>query len=229
MHYVNPIPAVFLSRPNRFIARVELDGCVETVHVKNTGRCRELLVPGAKVILCPGLNPARKTRYDLVAVYKGDVLINMDSQAPNASAPELLERLFPGLSIRPEQTYARSRFDFYLEGGDRRVYVEVKGVTLEQDGVARFPDAPTERGRRHLEELATAAAEGYEAYVLFLVQMKGCRVFRPNDDTDPAFADTLRRVSRAGVGILCYDCIVTEDGMVPDAPVPVELQITAAG
>ena len=223
MHYVNPIPAVFLSRPNRFIARVELDGCVETVHVKNTGRCRELLTPGARVILCPGTNPSRKTKYDLVTVYKGDTLINMDSQAPNAAAPELLLRLFPGLSIRPEQTYAHSRFDFYLEGAGRRVFVEVKGVTLEQDGVARFPDAPTERGRRHLEELSAAAAEGYEACVLFLVQMKGCRVFRPNDNTDPAFADTLRRVSREGVKVLCYDCVVTEESMTPDAPVPVEL------
>ena len=223
MYYVNTIPAIFLSRPNRFIARVDLDGREETVHVKNTGRCRELLVPGAKVILCPGTNPARKTKYDLAAVYKGNNLINMDSQAPNAAAPALLERLFPGLAIFPERTFGRSRFDFYLEGEARRVFVEVKGVTLENDGVARFPDSPTERGRRHLEELALAAEAGFEAYVLFLVQMKGCRVFRPNEETDPAFADALRRVARAGVGILCYDCLVTEDAMVPDAPVPVEL------
>ena len=223
MRYVNSTPAVFLARPNRFIARVELDGREETVHVKNTGRCRELLTPGARVILCPGTNPARKTKYDLTAVYKGDLLINMDSQAPNAAAPELFSRLFPGLTAYPERTYAHSRFDFYLEGQDRRVFVEVKGVTLEQDGVARFPDAPTERGRRHLEELAAAVEDGYEACVLFLVQMKGCRAFRPNDDTDPAFADTLRRVAGSGVKILCYDCVVTEDTMTPDAPVPVEL------
>ena len=223
MRYVNSTPAVFLARPNRFIARVELDGREETVHVKNTGRCRELLTPGARVILCPGTNPARKTRYDLTAVYKGDLLINMDSQAPNAAAPELLSRLFPGLTAYPERTYAHSRFDFYLEGQGRRVFVEVKGVTLEQEGVARFPDAPTERGRRHLEELAAAVEDGYESCVLVLVQMKGCRVFRPNDDTDPAFADTLRRVAGAGVKILCKESVVTEDAMTPDAPVPVEL------
>jgi len=223
MRYVNSIPAVFLSRPNRFIARVLLNGQEETVHVKNTGRCRELLRPGARVLLCPGMNPARKTKYDLVAVYKGETLINMDSQAPNAAAPELLARLFPGLTLYPERTYAHSRFDFYLEGDGRRIFTEVKGVTLEENGVARFPDAPTQRGRKHLEELAAAAAEGWETYVLFLIQMKGCHRFRPNDETDPAFAETLRRVCRAGVGILCYDCLVTEDAMVPDAPVPVEL------
>ena len=223
MRYVNHAPALFLSRPNRFIAKVELGGREETVHVKNTGRCRELLTPGARVILCPGTNPARKTKYDLVAVYKGETLINIDSQAPNAAAPELLSKVFPGLSLFPERTYAHSRFDFYLEGDGRRVFVEVKGVTLEEDGIARFPDAPTERGRKHLEELAAAAAEGYEAWVLFLVQMKGCRAFQPNDRTDPGFGETLRRVSRAGVGILCYDCVVTEDAMIPDLPVPVEL------
>ena len=223
MRYDHVVPAVFLSRPNRFIARVELDGKTETVHVKNTGRCRELLLPGARVILSRAENPARKTRFDLVAVYKGDVLINMDSQAPNAAAAELLGRLFPGWSVLPERTFLHSRFDFCLERNDRRIFVEVKGVTLERDGLALFPDAPTERGRRHLKELGEAVKAGAEAYVLFLVQMKGCRRFSPNAETDPGFAAALREARENGVGILCYDCIVTPDSMTADRPVPVEL------
>ena len=224
MRYAQVVPAVFLSRPNRFIARVELDGREETVHVKNTGRCRELLVPGARVILSRAENPERKTRYDLVAVFKGELLINMDSQAPNAAAAELLARLFPGWKVLPERTFLRSRFDFCLEQGDRRIYVEVKGVTLERDGLALFPDAPTERGRRHLRELGEAVKRGAEAYVLFLVQMKGCRLFSPNEETDPGFADALREARRNGVKILCYDCIVTPESMIADEPVPVEIQ-----
>ena len=223
MRYKTTVPAVFLARPNRFIARVALDGGTETVHVKNTGRCRELLVPGARVILVPGDSPARKTAYDLVAVYKGDMLINMDSQAPNAAAGKLLRKLFPGCTLYPEKNYVNSRFDFYLEQGLRRIFVEVKGVTLEREGTAMFPDAPTERGRKHLLELAQAAEAGYEAYVLFLVQMKGCRRFTPNRETDPAFADALREASGRGVGVLCYDCLVTEDSMTADKPVPVQL------
>ena len=223
MRYDHVVPAVFLSRPNRFIARVELDGKTETVHVKNTGRCRELLLPGARVILSRAENPARKTRFDLVAVYKGDVLINMDSQAPNAAAAELLGRLFPGWSVLPERMFLHSRFDFCLEHDDRRIFVEVKGVTLERDGLALFPDAPTERGRRHLKELGEAVKAGAEAYVLFLVQMKGCRWFSPNAETDPGFAAALREARENGVGILCYDCIVTPDSMIADGPVPVEL------
>ncbi len=221
--YADTAAGTFLSRPNRFIARVELAGREETVHVKNTGRCRELLVPGARVILARSDNPDRKTRFDLAAVWKGDILINMDSQAPNAAAGELLRRLFPGCAVRPEYVWGRSRFDFYLEGAGRRVLLEVKGVTLEKDGLALFPDAPTERGARHLRELARAGEEGYEAYVLFLVQMKGCRAFAPNGDTDPAFAAALRAARDAGVGILCYDCAVTENSMTADAPVPVLL------
>ncbi len=223
MRYDHVVPAVFLSRPNRFIARVELDGKTETVHVKNTGRCRELLLPGARVILSRAENPARKTRFDLVAVYKGDVLINMDSQAPNAAAAELLGRLFPGWSVLQERMFLHSRFDFCLERNDRRIFVEVKGVTLERDGLALFPDAPTERGRRHLKELGEAVKAGAEAYVLFLVQMKGCRRFSPNDETDPGFAAALREARENGVGILCYDCAVTPDSMTVDGPVPVEL------
>ena len=223
MRYKSAVAAVFIERPNRFIARVELDGRIETVHVKNTGRCRELLTPGARVILTPGDNPGRKTRYDLAAVYKGDMLVNMDSQAPNAAAGELLQKLFPGCAIYPERSYVNSRFDFCLEQGERRIFVEVKGVTLEKDGVAMFPDAPTERGRKHLLELSEAAQAGYEAYVLFLIQMKGCHVFVPNRETDPAFADALRQAADRGVGVLCYDCFVTEDSMTADAPVPVEI------
>ena len=219
--YENTLAGTFLSRPNRFIARVEIEGRLETVHVKNTGRCRELLVPGARVILTPGKNPARKTRYDLVAVWKGETLINMDSQAPNAAARELLERLFPGFAIHPEHTWGRSRFDFYLEQGPRRILLEVKGVTLEQDGLARFPDAPTLRGAKHLEELSRARAEGYESYILFLIQMKGCHALAPNEETDPAFAAALRSARDAGVGILCYDCAVTEDSMTPDRSVDI--------
>jgi sugar fermentation stimulation protein A len=223
MRYSAAIPAVFLERPNRFVARVELNGGVETVHVKNTGRCRELLLPGSRVILVPGDNPARKTKYDLTAVYKGDVLVNMDSQAPNAAAGELLMKLFPACAVHPERRYVNSRFDFYLEQGERRIFAEVKGVTLEKDGTAMFSDAPTERGRRHLLELAEAAEAGYEAYVLFLIQMKGCRVFTPNRETDPAFAEALAQVRDRGVGILCYDCLVTEDSMTADRPIPVQI------
>ena len=223
MRYKTAVHAVFLERPNRFVARVTLDGHTETVHVKNTGRCRELLVPGARVILVPGENPARKTKYDLTAVYKGETLINMDSQAPNAAAGELLQKLFPGCAIYPERRYVNSRFDFYLEQGQRRIFAEVKGVTLEKDGTAMFPDAPTERGRRHLLELAEAVRAGYEAYVLFLVQMKGCRLFVPNRETDPAFAEALRAAAQAGVKALCYDCLVTEESMTADAPIPIEI------
>lgn len=223
MRYEAVRAATFIARPNRFIARVSLDGAEETVHVKNTGRCRELLIPGARVILSEGRNPARKTRYDLVAVYKGDMLVNMDSQAPNAAAAELLPRLFPGFSIRPEQRFGNSRFDFCLEQGDRRVFVEVKGVTLEREGLALFPDAPTVRGTKHLRELAAARRAGFGAYILFLVQMQGCRAFAPNEETDPAFAAALREAAGAGVGVLCYDCLVTSDIMVPADPVPILL------
>ena len=219
--YHQPLAGTFLSRPNRFIARVLLHGREETVHVKNTGRCRELLIPGAAVILAPAANPRRKTRYDLVAVWKGSTLINMDSQAPNAAAAELLGRLFPGAALHPEYAWGRSRFDFLLEQGERRILAEVKGVTLERDGLALFPDAPTLRGARHLRELADARREGYESLVLFLVQMKGCRAFSPNGETDPAFAGALRAAAEKGVEILCYDCLVTEESITADAPVPV--------
>ncbi len=230
MRYTQVIEGRFCRRPNRFIAVVEIEGQEETVHVKNTGRCRELLVPGVRVFLAVSDNPARKTRYDLVGVEKqresGPLTINMDSQAPNAAVEEWLQGggLFPdGAVIRREVTHGGSRFDFYVEHGEKRAFLEVKGVTLEQDGVALFPDAPTERGVKHLRELAACVAEGFDAYVLFVIQMKEMRVLRPNDSTHPAFGEALRQAAKAGVTVLAMDCRVTPNGMTIDAPVPVEM------
>ena len=212
----------FIDRPNRFIAHVELAGRVETVHVKNTGRCRELLVPGVAVYLAEGQNPARKTRYDLVAVRKGERLINMDSQAPNAAALEWLraEHLFPaGTEIRPEYTVGDSRFDIAAFTPELAL-LEVKGVTLERDGVVLFPDAPTARGTKHLRELAAFPGE---TYVLFVIQMENVRYFAPNEETDPAFAAALRAAHAAGVHILAYDCKVTPESMTLNMPVEIRL------
>lgn len=220
MKYKKIKKAVFLSRPNRFIAYCELDGKAEVVHVKNTGRCRELLVPDATVYLSVSDNPERKTKYDLVAVEKvtdrGTILINMDSQAPNAAAYEWIATggIFgEGTRVRQEVTYGKSRFDLYVEQGDRRAFVEVKGVTLENDGIASFPDAPTERGIKHIYELVSAMADGYEAYILFVVQMKGVHTFTPNDETHKAFGDSLREAAAAGVKVVACDCLVTPDEM----------------
>ncbi len=229
MTYRNLTPARFLARPNRFIAQVELDGRIETVHVKNTGRCKELLVPDATVYLAEGENPARKTRYDLVMVEKKregkpPLLINMDSQAANALAEEWLRRgeLFSrDAVIRREVTYGKSRFDFFVEDGGRKAFLEVKGVTLERDGVAAFPDAPTERGVKHVEELIACQKDGYEAYLLFVVQMKGVSRVIPNDVTHPAFGEALRRAKAAGVTLLAVDCLVSTEGVTPDFPLPV--------
>ena len=202
MQYQTVRQGRFLSRPNRFIARVLLDGAEETVHVKNTGRCRELLVPGARVYLAEGTNPARKTRYDLVAVEKGPLLVNLDSQAPNKVFAQWARAggFRPGLTLlRPETVWGNSRFDFYWEdAAGRRGFVEVKGVTLEEGGHARFPDAPTLRGVKHLEELTRARAEGYEAAVCFVVQMGGMVDFAPTDATHPAFGAALRRAAAGG-------------------------------
>ncbi|MBM6723558.1 DNA/RNA nuclease SfsA [Pseudoflavonifractor phocaeensis] len=216
----------FLSRPNRFIAHVELDGRTEVVHVKNTGRCRELLIPGATVYLEKSDNPARKTQYDLIAVEKGTLLVNMDAQAPNHVFREWAEagNFQEGLTLlRPETTWGDSRFDFYWEAGDRRGFVEVKGVTLEEDGHACFPDAPTERGVKHLNELARCQADGYEAAVCFVLQMAGMKDFAPNDRTHPAFGDALRQAAQAGVRIMARECIVTLDSLTIGAAVPVLL------
>ncbi|MGN0969577.1 MAG: DNA/RNA nuclease SfsA [Evtepia sp.] len=226
MTYPNSIPARFLSRPNRFVAQVELDGVETTVHVKNTGRCRELLVPGARVWLVKSDNPSRKTAYDLVSVEKGDRLINMDSQAPNAVFGEWAQAgcFVPGLTLlKPEYKHGDSRFDFYWEAGDRKGFVEVKGVTLEQNGAVYFPDAPTQRGIKHLHGLTTCLDEGYEAAVCFVIQMEQADFFSPNDETHPAFGEALRQAHAAGVRVLALSCSVTPDSLSISAPVPVRL------
>ncbi len=227
MQYEKIVAGHFLDRPNRFIAHVELEGRVETVHVKNTGRCRELLVPGATVYLADswdeaGIPNGRKTRYDLVAVEKGARLINMDSQAPNKAVAEWLRagNLFPvGSVIRPEFSHGDSRVDFAVLAPELAL-LEVKGVTLEKENVALFPDAPTLRGAKHLRHLA--AFPGRSA-VMFVIQMEGVSLFRPNDGTDPAFAAALRDAAASGVEILAYDCRVTPDSMVIGGRVDVEI------
>lgn len=226
MNYSDVVPGRFLDRPNRFVAHVELMGKTETVHVKNTGRCRELLVPGARVYCQHLEHPGRRTKYDLIAVEKNGRLINMDSQAPNAAAGEWLRGggLGEVQNLRAETVHADSRFDFSFTLGGRQCFLEVKGVTLEQDGVCAFPDAPTLRGSKHLRGLADAAREGYGAYVLFVIQMENVRFLRPNDATDPDFAAALRQAAAAGVQVLARSCAVTPDSMTITGPVPVELQ-----
>ena len=226
MTYPNIFPARFVARPNRFVAQVLLKGELHTVHVKNTGRCRELLIPGAAVWLTKSDNPKRKTAYDLVAVEKGTRLINMDAQAPNQvfAAWAADEPFVPGLTLlKPECRYGDSRFDFYWEAGPRRGFVEVKGVTLEQDGAVYFPDAPTERGIKHLHGLTACLAEGYEAAVCFVIQMAQADFFSPNDQAHPAFGTALRQAAAAGVQILARCCDVTPDRLVLAGEVPVRL------
>ena len=226
MHYPNITPAVFQARPNRFVAQVLLDGQPVTVHVKNTGRCRELLVPGARVWLARSGNPKRKTAYDLVAVEKGTRLINMDAQAPNKVFAEWAAagHFVPGLTLlKPECRHGDSRFDFYWEAGARRGFVEVKGVTLERDGAVYFPDAPTQRGIKHLHGLAACLAEGYEGAVCFVIQMAEADFFSPNDLTHPAFGQALREAARAGVQVLARCCTVTPDSLTLAQEVPVRL------
>ena len=217
----------FISRPNRFIAHVLLDGEEVVCHVKNTGRLRELLLPGAVVFLEEADHAGRKTRFDLVAVRRGDQVINIDSQAPNQAVGQWLRQggLFGDVSfVKPESRFGQSRFDFYAEAASgRRAFIEVKGVTLLQDGVARFPDAPTTRGVKHIEELVQCLSAGYEAYLLFLLEMKGSRWLEPNDATHPAFGQALRNAAAAGVHILAYDCLVTPSDLQVDQPVEVRL------
>ena len=215
--------AKFLSRPNRFIAYAELDGRIEKCHVKNTGRCRELLVEGCTVYLEHAKNPDRKTRFDLVAVEKNGILINMDSYAPNLAVGEFLPKLFPDSKIRAEYTHGNSRFDFYIEDNYRKILLEVKGVTLENEGVVMFPDAPTERGAKHVSELAEAVNEGYEAYLFFVVQMKGVKYFTLNSETDPKFAEAVRKAEEGGVKIIAYDCKVTAESMEINERVKIKL------
>ena len=222
MQYKNIKKGIFRSRPNRFVAIVEVENREEIVHVKNTGRCRELLVPGCTVYLEKSDSQTRKTAYDLVAVDKNGLLINMDSQAPNkvfaewaASGGFRTDLTF----LRPETVWGKSRFDFYWEAGDEKGFVEVKGCTLEENGLALFPDAPTERGVKHLRELVAASAEGYSCAVCFVIQMKGCYAFRPNIVTHPEFADALKNAAMKGVRIIAMDCVVKPDKLVIDAPV----------
>ena len=227
MKYRKTIEATFISRPNRFIANVELDGEIIQVHVKNTGRCRELLIPGVSVILEESDNLSRKTKYDLVCVKKNQNWINMDSQLPNKAAAEWIQGggLFPEpVQVYTEKTYGNSRFDFYIESEKRKAFIEVKGVTLEEEGIASFPDAPTVRGIKHLNELVKCMEDGYEAYVLFVIQMKGILVFKPNWKTHKEFGDALIHAFEKGVTILAYDCEVTEDSMNISNPVPVDLE-----
>ena len=220
MKYTKIKAGVFLERLNRFIAKVLIDGKIETVHVKNTGRCRELLVPEAKVYLFASDNPNRKTKYDLIAVEKvtdrGIILVNMDSQVPNDVVAEWLpkSKLFSlNAVIKREVKFGNSRFDFYIEDGERKAFIEVKGVTLENDGVVSFPDAPTERGVKHINELVACLEQGFEAYIIFVVQMKGVVNFEPNAEHHKEFADTLNSAREKGVKVLVYDCLVTPDSI----------------
>lgn len=227
MKYDNVTAGRFLERPNRFIAYVEMGGRREKVHVKNTGRCRELLQPGATVYLERSGNPERSTAYDLVAVEKGSRMINVDSQAPNRAVGEWLREgnLFSDLTlVRPETVYGNSRFDFYVETKGEKIFIEVKGVTLEDDGVVSFPDAPSDRAVKHVEELVSAKRDGYRVFVLFVVQMEGVKRFEPNRKTHPEFAEALCRAAEAGVEVLAYDCLVKPDSMQLHAPVPVILR-----
>lgn len=227
MKYERMAKGTFLERPNRFLAYADLAGKKEIIHVKNTGRCAELLSPGAAIYVQKSDNPERKTKWDLICVEKGERLVNMDSQIPNKVVQEWIEKghLFEDVRlVKPETVYGNSRFDLYVEAGDfRKIFIEVKGVTLEEDGVARFPDAPSERAVKHLEELCRAAKEGYETYVFFVIQMKGVRYFTPNMDTHPVFCETLKKARAAGVHILAYDCIVAPDSIQINEEVPVVL------
>lgn len=246
MRYGETVPGIFIERQNRFVARAAIDGRVETVHVKNTGRLGELLTAGAKVILAPAGNPDRKTRFDLVAAYRDGRLFNIDSLAPNKAAAEYLPKLFKSITrLKPEATRGGSRLDFYLKaeglfeeglspGGKceetageikseagLRAFIEVKGVTLFKRGGAFFPDAPTERGIKHLHELAACAKEGYFAAVLFVVQFAGARFVAPNDETGKAFGEALRMAEQAGVRLFAVECEATPGGLFPAGPLPV--------
>lgn len=225
MLYENIVPGIFLSRPNRFIAHIEIDGKDTVCHVKNTGRCKELLPPGAAVWCEKSNNPTRKTAYDLIAVQKGSRLINMDSQAPNKAVHEWLLKGGLGAieNLQAESTYGNSRFDFFFEKDGKRCFLEVKGVTLECGGICAFPDAPTDRGTKHLRELTALAGKGFGAYVLFVIQMTDVSYLHPNDATDPAFGLALREAANAGVQVLAMDCAVTPDTMTLQSPVEIKL------
>lgn len=229
MKYGKMVEAKFLRRINRFTAFVELDGREEMVHVKNTGRCKELLLEGARVFLEEADKKGRKTKYSLIAVYKGDVLVNMDSQAPNQMAAEALaEEKIAEIGevdfLKREVKYETSRFDIFYQKGNKKGFIEVKGVTLEENGIAKFPDAPTERGAKHLRELIKAKEEGYEAAVLFVIQMQGVKAFQPNEERDRNFTEALREAAAAGVQILAYDCRVEVGSVIIENKISVKLQ-----
>ena len=226
MHYINMVPGIFRSRPNRFIAHIEINGREEICHVKNTGRCKELLVSGAKVWCQEFDSTTRKTKYDLIAVQKGRRLINMDSQAPNRAAGQWLANGGLGqiTDLRAEVVHGDSRFDFSFIKDGKQCFLEVKGVTLENHGICAFPDAPTIRGVKHLKGLTQAATEGFGAYVLFVIQMENVQSLHPNDATDPDFGDALRTAAAAGVHVLAMDCHVTENTMTIQNPVNIQLQ-----
>lgn len=225
MIYVNTITGLFCGRPNRFIADVKLEGETVAAHVKNTGRCKELLIPGARVVLQKAVQRERKTGYDLIAVWKAERLINMDSQAPNKVFFEYLQsgQYIDGVTfIKPESKYGGSRFDFYVEARDRKIFIEVKGVTLENNGVVMFPDAPTARGVKHLNELARCVGDGYEAHVAFVIQMSGVGYFTPNNKMHPAFGEALVAAERAGVNVAAFDCAVSENSLLIGKSVPIK-------
>ncbi len=231
MKYKKVVKGIFINRPNRFIAKVIVDGVEETVHVKNTGRCKELLIENAVVYLSVSDNPLRKTKYDLIAVEKhtenGILLINMDSQAPNDMVAEWLPKsgLFSkNAIIKREVTFGKSRFDFYVEDSGRKAFIEVKGVTLENKGVALFPDAPTERGVKHINELCSCVEKGYSAFIIFVIQMSGVKLFKPNDNTHKAFGDALRCAEKSDVRILAYDSIVGDDFATINKSISVDLK-----
>lgn len=232
MKYKNIVKATFIERPNRFVAYCWVAGRKEKVHVKNTGRCKELLPEGAVVYLEESENPNRKTRYSLIASQKGNLLINMDSQAPNEVVEEGLKSgsiQLPGITqpftqIKREVTFGDSRFDFYLETAEDKIFMEVKGGTLEEEGIVRFPDAPTQRGVKHLHELIKAQKEGYRCYVLFVIPMRRATYFTPYEERHPAFAAALREAAERGVGVLAYTCDVTPDTLEIDKPLRVKLR-----
>lgn len=231
MKYNDIVLAEFVDRPNRFIAKCIINGKEEVVHVKNTGRCRELLIPGTKVYVQYHDNPKRKTRYSLIGVYKKERLINMDSQIPNYVVYEAIKEgnlILPGyegkkVNVKPEQKYGQSRFDALVEAEGQQGYIEVKGVTLEEDGVVRFPDAPTVRGVKHVEELIAAVEEGYRGYIIFVIQMKKVKYFTPNIATHPEFGEALKKAEEKGVHVLAYDCNVTADEIRLNSPIDVKL------
>ena len=227
MKYNNIIEGIFINRPNRFIANIEIKGKAEVCHVKNTGRCREILKSGARVFVSESDNPERKTKFDLVAAYKDGILFNIDSQAPNKVFGEWLKTsgYFKNITkIKPECFYKKSRFDFYFEYDGKKAYAEVKGVTLEREGVYLFPDAPTERGVRHLEELCEARGEGFETYAVFILQAQNAKIFIPNTETHKEFAEALKKAEKLGVKILCLDCNVTPDSLEIRKFVPYSLE-----